>query len=129
MKSDWILKLTNIYFDAMGERNTGKASTHFQERADELGYIVLKNKSYQKTRFVRALLRGLTAALRNLPTIVSLLAEELKDAALRFSNTQAIAIEKTLKGLLSAENVQAKEPQVPSSSGVVLATLLRKQQI
>ena len=51
-ENDWILKLTNIYFDAMGERNTGKASTHFQERADELGYIVLKNKSYQKTRFV-----------------------------------------------------------------------------
>ena len=78
---------------------------------------------------MRALLRGLTAALRNLPTIVSLLAEEFKDAAMRFSNTQAIAIEKTLKGLISAENLQAKEPQVPSSSGVVLATQLRKQQI
>ena len=67
----WILKLNNVYFDAMAERNTGKAATHFQERAEELGHIVLTNKTYQKTRFVRALLRGLTEALRNLPTIVT----------------------------------------------------------
>ena len=103
--NDWILKLTNIYFDAMAERNTGKASTHFQERAEELGHIVLTNKSYQKTRFVRALLRGLTAALRNLPTLVAILAAEFNDASLRFSNTQGKVIGSTLKNLRSAENL------------------------
>ena len=104
-KHEWVMELMDVYFKAMSDRNTGKSSTHFQERAEELGYIVLTNKSYQKTRFVRALLRGLTAAMRNLPTLVSLLAEEFQDAALRYNNTQAKILEKTLDNLRSAKNL------------------------
>ena len=103
--NEWITSLMDIYFDAMGDRNTGKASTHFQERAEELGHIVLTNKSYQKTRFVRALLRGLTAAMRNLTTIVSILAAEYDDAALRYNNTRGKEMEKTIKDLRSPKNL------------------------
>ena len=48
-------------------------------RAKELGYLVLTNKEHQTTRFVRALLRGLTAALRNLPTLEVVLNEEIRE--------------------------------------------------
>ena len=44
----------------MQSMRCGKASTHFYEKAKELGYIVLTNKNYQFTRFVRALQRGIT---------------------------------------------------------------------
>ena len=65
----------------MQSMRCGKASTHFFERALELENIVLKNQAFQTTRFVRSLQRGITAALRNLPTIVSLIAEEYQEAA------------------------------------------------
>ena len=54
---------------------------------------------------MRALLRGLTAALRNLPTIVTLLAEEYDAACLRLFNTQAKVIGTTLDNLRSAKNL------------------------
>ena len=103
--NEWITKLMDVYFDAMGDRNTGKASTHFQERAEELGHIVLTNKTYQKTRFVRSLVRGLTAAMRNLPTIVAILAAEFNDAALRLNNTRGRILQQTIKDLQSAKNL------------------------
>ena len=74
----------------MQSMRCGKASTHFYKKAKELGNIVLTNKNYQSTRFVRALQRGITAALRNLPTLVSIIAEDYKEAALTFNNTEAI---------------------------------------
>ena len=101
----WITKLMDVYFDAMAARNIGKASTHFHERAEDLGHIVLTNKTYQKTRFVRSLVRGLTAAMRNLPTIVTILAQEFSDAALRLNNTAGKILEKTITDLRSAENL------------------------
>ena len=51
----------------MKEHKLGKVGTHFLNRARELGYLVLTNKQHQTTRIVRALFRGLTEALRNLP--------------------------------------------------------------
>ena len=58
------MKTLDIFFSTMQDQNRGKAATKFQELASELNNIVLANKKYQSTRFVRSLLRGLTAALR-----------------------------------------------------------------
>ena len=103
-KKKWILDVIDVFFRAMQSKITGKAATHFQERAEELGKIVFTNKSYQTTRFVRALLRGLTAALRNLPTLVSLYCQEYNEAALDFNNTEAKRLHKILAELQSAKN-------------------------
>ena len=51
----------------MKSMNIGKSATQFFETAAELDNIVLSNKTYQETRFVRSLLRGITAALRIYP--------------------------------------------------------------
>ena len=59
----------------MQSMNVGKSSTHFFEKAAELKNTVLTNKKLQTTRFVRALLRGITAALRNLPTMIAVIDE------------------------------------------------------
>ena len=55
-------------------------------RAKELGYLVLTNKQHQTTRFVWAMLRGLTAALRNLPTLVIVVEEEIREVELAGRN-------------------------------------------
>ena len=104
-KKPWILAMIKIYFSAMQSMSCGKASTHFFEKASELENLVLTNKTYQSTRFVHALQRGNTAALINLPTIVSLNAEEYQDAVLNFNNTKAKELKKTLDSLMSAENL------------------------
>ena len=95
----WILNVTDTYFKVMQSKNTGKAATHFEERAEELGHIVLTNKTYQTTRFVRALLRGLTAAIRNLPTLVNILAEDFNEAALQFNNRESQKVRKDPEGV------------------------------
>ena len=104
-KNPRILEILNIYFNAMAERNAGKASTHFHERAEDLGTIVLTNKTHQKTRFVRALLRGLTAALRNLPTLVAVIAEECENAANEHDNTSVKKLTAIWKKLEDGKNL------------------------
>ena len=63
----------------MQSMNVGKSSSLFYEKADELENCVLSNKTFQTTRFVRALLRGITAALRNLPTHIAVISESYTD--------------------------------------------------
>ena len=87
----------------MKSMNLGKASTHFYEKARDLENIVLTNKVYQSTRFVRSLLRGLTAALRNLPTIVSIISEDYQEATVTSNNTKAKELKTTLDNLINAE--------------------------
>ena len=89
----------------MQSNNIGKASTHFYNKAEELGNIVLSNKTLQTTRFVRSFLRGLTAALRNLPTLQHIVAEEFEIAAFNFENTKAKEAQKILDGLMDAETL------------------------
>ena len=89
----------------MQSMHCGKASTHFFEKACELENLVLTNKAYQSTRFVRSLQRGNTAALRNLPTLVSIISEEYQDHLENFNNTKAKELKKTLDSLKSAENL------------------------
>jgi hypothetical protein len=77
-----IITLIKLVFSGMKEHHIGKASSHFEERAKDLGHLVLKSQIYQETRFVRSLLRGITAGLRNWPTMTILLGEEYEDAVL-----------------------------------------------
>ena len=102
-KKTFILQMIDTYFRAMSNQNTGKASTMFQERAAELNNIVLANQTYQETRFVRSLLRGLTAALRNLPTIHGVLALEYNDCAKYFHNRRGLELQAIMDELTNAE--------------------------
>ena len=85
--------LINLVFSAMDEYRTGKSNTIFRAKAAELGHLILSNKKKQTTRFVRCLVGGLQAHLRNLPTLISMFAEKYKEAALELRNTEAIAIQ------------------------------------
>ena len=89
----------------MKTMHCGKASTHFLEKAKELENIVLTNKTYQTTRFVRSLLRGITAGLRNLPTLIAIIGEDYNEAILSSNNTEAKNLKNTLDGLMSAETL------------------------
>jgi hypothetical protein len=100
-----ILDLIKIYFDAMKEWNLGKSSTIFANRARDLGNLVLTNKTYQTTRFVRSLLRGLRAAMQNLPTIIAILATDYEEATLECRNTDAGTIWKKLEKLRNPVNL------------------------
>ena len=89
------MKVTNCYFDIMKEHKLGKVGTHFMNRAKELGYLVLTNKQHQTTRFVRILLRGLTAALRNLPTLEIVLNEEIREKEMAGKNDKVNKLNKS----------------------------------
>ena len=89
----------------MGSMNCGKASSHFQEIAEELSNIVLTNKTFQTTRFARSLQRANTAALRNLPTLVNVISKEYNSALKIFDHTRALELKPTLDDLLSAKRL------------------------
>ena len=75
------------------------------ERANELGHVVLQNKQYQRTWFVRALLRAGTAGLRNLPTIHHIINEDYEVCVKTCKNTQGAELNKTLTKIRSAKNI------------------------
>ena len=100
-----IMKVANCYFDIMKEHKLGKVGTHFMNRARELGYLVLTNKQHQTTRFVRALLRGLTAALRNLPTLEVVLNEEIRSMEIAGKNDKVNKLNKNKRQMKDAKNL------------------------
>jgi hypothetical protein len=67
--------------------------------------LVLRNKSYQATRFVRSFVKGGTAGLRNLPTIAHIWEEEYEAAVLDCNNITAVNIRKTLDELRKCSNI------------------------
>ena len=81
--------LINNIFDLMSDFNAGKASLVFKESAEELQYCVLTNKSNQRTRFVRALLRGIQSLLRNIPCLYNIWGNAVKECLLENDNTGA----------------------------------------
>ena len=100
-----IMKVADCYFDIMKEHKLGKVGTHFLNRARELGYLVLTNKKHQTTRFVRALLRGLTAALRNLPTLEIVLSEEIRSMEIAGKNDKVNKLNKNKRQMKDAKNL------------------------
>ena len=101
----WLLKTIETYFSTMESMNCGKASTHFHEKAKELGNIVLTNKKFQTTRFVRSLQRANTAALRNLPTLQRIIAEDYEKARNNNENALGGKLFKVLNELMSAKRL------------------------
>ena len=60
-------------------------------------------KNYQETRFVRSLLRGITAALRNLPTSIAVVAKEYNQAHENHENDKTKLLKPILNTLRKAE--------------------------
>ena len=105
-KNPLILKTLDIFFSPMQDQNRGKAATKFQELASELNNIVLANKKYQSTRFVRSLLRGLTAALRNMPTIFTGYAKEhFETGQITFNHTRGLELEAIMAKLQNVKTL------------------------
>ena len=100
-----IMKVTDCFFNVMKVHKLGKVGTHFMNRAQELGYLVLTNKQHQTTRFVRALLRGLTAALRNLPTLEIVLNEEIREMELAGKNDRVNRLNKDKRLMKDSKHV------------------------
>ena len=71
----------------------------------ELGHSVLGNKKEQTTRFVASYVRAGTAGLRNLPTILALLEDDMKVALQAKDNTEAKRLEKLKLQLLDGYNI------------------------
>ena len=93
------------YFTVMQSMHCGKAATLFLEKAAELETKVLTNKKFQITRFVRSLQRGLTAALRNLPTLAAVIGDDLKKASRENDKTRIKELKVPYDDLTSAENL------------------------
>ena len=101
----WIMEKLKPYFAIMKSMNNGKASTLFQEVAEDLEYIVLTNKTLQTTRFVRAFQRAITSALRNLPTLNCIIGKEYTTAGLNNNNARALELKTVLDNLMNAETL------------------------
>ena len=101
----WIMEKLKPYFAIMKSMNNGKASTLFQEVAEDLEYIVLTNKTLQTTRFVRAFQRAITSALRNLPTLNCIIGEQYTTAGLNNNNARALELKTVLDNLMNAETL------------------------
>ena len=89
----------------MQSMHCGKSATQFLEKAEELEHKVLTNKKFQVTRFVRSLQRGLTTALRNLPTLAAVIGDDLKKASDEDDKTRIKELKKPYDDLTSAENL------------------------
>ena len=86
-----IKKMIEEVYSVMADYNTGQAGTVFQEAAMNMNYVVLVNKSRQKTRFVRSDMRGMQTYMTNLPTIYGIQGEVLQECLRNNDNTGAKA--------------------------------------
>ena len=100
-----VKKLMEIFFDAMKRYHIGKAATLFAEQADELGYSVVSNKQIQTTRFVASYIRGGSSSLRNLPTTLAMMENDIKKALAEKDNTEAKVLTKLRDDLNNGYNL------------------------
>ena len=94
-----ILEVVQTVFDAMSDFSLGKSATIFTERAKDLKCLVLTPKNEQKTRWVRATLRGVGTAMVNLAAMCSILEESFEEALASSNNTAAKELERKIKKL------------------------------
>ena len=111
----------------MKDFSLGKSSTVFQNRARELGNLVLTNKKYQETRFVRSLIRGLRSGLQNLPTIIAIRSQEFENAALEGRNADGKVLETIVNRLRCSANL-VKTIGVVQLLEIYASTSLEAQQ-
>ena len=106
-----VMGTAEALFQVISSHRLGKAGTHFEKRAKELGYLVVTNKKNQTTRFVRALVRGMSAALRNYPTLGVVQNEAIQDAKISKKKSKSSGryiheeLKKDLEELKSARNL------------------------
>jgi hypothetical protein len=98
-------ELITLMFGVMDDYRVGQAGAVFRARAAELGHLVLTNKKRQTTRFVRSLVRGMQAFLRNLPTLIIIMAGKYESAARERRNTEAREVLATLSKLRDPRNL------------------------
>ena len=98
-------KHLKLLFDAMKIYHVGKSATFFLERAFQLGNSVLSNKQHQDTRFVFSQLRGANSGMRNLPTIVTLVENDMESAQSQRDNTEAKRLDKIKSQLLDGNKL------------------------
>ena len=82
-------ELITSIFSVMGDYRMGQVSNIFRARATELSHLVLTDNNKHTTCFVRSLVRGMQAYLRNLPTLINIMSQEYEVAVLERRNTQA----------------------------------------
>ena len=100
-----LIKPIKYYFNAMSDFSMGKATTILNNKAREIGALILTSKSYQETRFVRSLLRGLSTGLRNLPTMEAIYQEDLELAIKKCRNADSKELRNKLKQLKSPKHL------------------------
>ena len=84
-----VADMIDFIFNVMDDYRTGQAGSLFRTRAAELGHLVLTNKKRQTSRFVRSLQRALQAYLRNLPTLIIIMARRYEEAIREGKNKEA----------------------------------------
>ena len=94
-----ILEVVQTVFEAMSDFSLGKSATIFTERAKDLKCLVLTPKNEQKTRWVRATLRGIGTAMVNLAAMCKILEESFEEAVASFNHTAAKELERKIKKL------------------------------
>lgn len=104
-KNPKALAVVKVFFDAMSDFSLGKSVAVLHDKAREMQTLILSSKSFQETRFVRSLLRGLSSGLRNLPTMAMIFEEEYELAVTELRNTDAKAYRKKLQALKSPKNI------------------------
>ena len=102
-KLPYVLKTLKIYFSVMESMHCGKSATLFLEMAAQLENAVLTNKKMQITRFVRSLQRSITSAMRNLPTLASVIGKQYQEAVKVDDKTLQKKLKKIYDGLTDAE--------------------------
>ena len=85
-----------VFADIQKEYKIGKKASQFEDMAAACCFLTLKNKTYQKTRFVRSLLRVLTTGLTNTPTFVALLSDLMRKALGNNNNIEVKSLERKI---------------------------------
>ena len=96
-------KVIDFIYRQMEKYRLGKSKTLFEEEAIRISENPLSNIGRSTTRFVRYLLKGFTAYLRNLPVFHSLIGKEYTECVLSNDNSRAKALAKDLEMLADGE--------------------------
>ena len=104
-KNPKVKAVIKVFFDAMSDFSLGKDAAILHNKAREMQTLILSSKSYQETRFVRSILRGLGSGLRNLPTMAMVFQEEYDLAALEMRNSDAKVFKNKLDSLKEPKTI------------------------
>ena len=90
-----------MYADIQKDYKLGKKATVFEDIASSCNFLILKNRTLQKTRFVRSWLRVMKVGLFNVSTYVAMTQEALSYN----KNTEAKKYDKIINNLTNPRNI------------------------